>query len=79
MMRMLDLYSGCGAMSTDLCLGANMADVNLVMRWVVDLNKYACESLKLNHPETEVCDIRQTLCNYFIFQLMTLQNMFMPF
>ncbi|KAL4558478.1 hypothetical protein LXL04_036679 [Taraxacum kok-saghyz] len=29
-MRMLDLYSGCGAMSTGLCLGANMANVNLV-------------------------------------------------
>ncbi|XP_024994042.1 DNA (cytosine-5)-methyltransferase CMT3-like [Cynara cardunculus var. scolymus] len=53
-MRMLDLYSGCGAMSTGLCLGANMADVNLVTRWAVDLNRYACESLKLNHPETEV-------------------------
>ncbi|KAI3499154.1 hypothetical protein L1887_34947 [Cichorium endivia] len=53
-MRMLDLYSGCGAMSTGLCLGANMANVNLVTRWAVDLNKYACESLKLNHPETEV-------------------------
>ncbi|XP_076930396.1 DNA (cytosine-5)-methyltransferase CMT3-like [Bidens hawaiensis] len=53
-MRMLDLYSGCGAMSTGLCLGANVADVNLVTRWAVDLNKYACESLKLNHPETEV-------------------------
>ncbi|KAK1407619.1 hypothetical protein QVD17_39239 [Tagetes erecta] len=37
-MRMLDLYSGCGAMSTGLCLGANMADVKLVT---------------LNHPETE--------------------------
>ncbi|KAK9052038.1 hypothetical protein SSX86_028666 [Deinandra increscens subsp. villosa] len=53
-MRMLDLYSGCGGMSTGLCLGANMADVNLVTRWAVDFNKYACESLKLNHPETEV-------------------------
>ncbi|CAI9259942.1 unnamed protein product [Lactuca saligna] len=53
-MRMLDLYSGCGAMSTGLCLGANMADVNLVTRWAVDLNQYACQSLKLNHPETEV-------------------------
>ncbi|KAI3725902.1 hypothetical protein L1987_65698 [Smallanthus sonchifolius] len=55
--RMLDLYSGCGAMSTGLCLGANMADVNLVtvgLRWAVDLNEYACESLKLNHLETEV-------------------------
>ncbi|KAL4584452.1 hypothetical protein LXL04_009054 [Taraxacum kok-saghyz] len=29
-MRMLDLYSGCGAMSTGLCLGANMANLNLV-------------------------------------------------
>ncbi|KAI3741662.1 hypothetical protein L1987_59336 [Smallanthus sonchifolius] len=29
-MRMLDIYSRCGAMSTGLCLGANMADVNLV-------------------------------------------------
>ncbi|XP_024988363.1 DNA (cytosine-5)-methyltransferase CMT3-like [Cynara cardunculus var. scolymus] len=53
-MRMLDLYSGCGAMSTGLCLGANMGDVNLVTRWAIDLNRYACESLKLNHPETEV-------------------------
>ncbi|KAL8248377.1 hypothetical protein R6Q59_005245 [Mikania micrantha] len=53
-MRMLDLYSGCGAMSTGLCLGANIANVNLVTRWAVDLNTYACESLKLNHPETEV-------------------------
>ncbi|KAI3824762.1 hypothetical protein L1987_06233 [Smallanthus sonchifolius] len=52
-MRMLDLYSGCGAMSTGLCLGANMANVNLVTRWAVDLNTYACQSLKLNHPETE--------------------------
>ena len=27
---LLDLYSGCGAMSTGLCLGANMAGVKLV-------------------------------------------------
>lgn len=51
---LLDLYSGCGAMSTGLCLGADMAGLNLVTRWAVDLNKHACESLKLNHPETEV-------------------------
>ncbi|KAI3796737.1 hypothetical protein L1987_39419 [Smallanthus sonchifolius] len=31
-MRMLDIYSGCGAVSTGLCLGANMADVNLVTK-----------------------------------------------
>lgn len=51
---LLDLYSGCGAMSTGLCLGANLNGLNLVTRWAVDLNPYACESLKLNHPETQV-------------------------
>ncbi|PSR86881.1 DNA (cytosine-5)-methyltransferase [Actinidia chinensis var. chinensis] len=53
-MSLLDLYSGCGAMSTGLCLGANLLDVNLVTKWAVDMNSYACESLKYNHPETEV-------------------------
>ncbi|RWR87147.1 DNA cytosine-5-methyltransferase 1-like protein [Cinnamomum micranthum f. kanehirae] len=53
-MKLLDLYSGCGAMSTGLCHGANIAGVNLVTRWAVDLNEYACQSLKENHPETEV-------------------------
>ncbi|KAM7501160.1 hypothetical protein LguiB_000064 [Lonicera macranthoides] len=52
---MLDLYSGCGAMSTGLCLGANMSGgLNLVTKWAVDMNKYACDSLELNHPETKV-------------------------
>ncbi|KAG7023880.1 DNA (cytosine-5)-methyltransferase CMT3, partial [Cucurbita argyrosperma subsp. argyrosperma] len=51
---LLDLYSGCGAMSTGLCLGGNLSGVNLVTKWAVDLNQYACESLKFNHPETEV-------------------------
>ncbi|XP_043693365.1 DNA (cytosine-5)-methyltransferase 1-like [Telopea speciosissima] len=53
-MTLLDLYSGCGAMSTGLCLGANLSGVNLVTKWAVDFNEFACESLKLNHPETEV-------------------------
>lgn len=51
---LLDLYAGCGAMSTGLCLGANSCGVKLVTKWAVDINKFACESLKLNHPETEV-------------------------
>ncbi|KAL3626531.1 hypothetical protein CASFOL_030080 [Castilleja foliolosa] len=51
---LLDLYSGCGAMSTGLCLGANSCGVKLVTKWAVDNNKNACESLKLNHPETQV-------------------------
>ncbi|XP_042459718.1 DNA (cytosine-5)-methyltransferase 1-like isoform X2 [Zingiber officinale] len=45
---------GCGAMSTGLCLGANLSGINLQTCWAVDLNEYACQSLKLNHPETEV-------------------------
>lgn len=85
---LLDLYSGCGAMSTGLCFGASIADIKLVTvfrlicimfhwfigtllvkifftdfiilfltlkRWAVDINEYACQSLKLNHPETQVC------------------------
>ncbi|KAL5550863.1 hypothetical protein UlMin_001039 [Ulmus minor] len=53
-LALLDLYSGCGGMSTGLCLGAKVAGVNLVTRWALDANKDACESLKLNHPETYV-------------------------
>ncbi|KAH8512416.1 hypothetical protein H0E87_005887 [Populus deltoides] len=45
---LLDLYSGCGAMSTGLCLG-----LNLVTKWAVDLNMNACQRLRLNHPETQ--------------------------
>ncbi|GAV63981.1 DNA_methylase domain-containing protein/Chromo domain-containing protein/BAH domain-containing protein [Cephalotus follicularis] len=51
---LLDLYSGCGAMSTGLCMGATLSGVKVVTRWAVDINSYACQSLKLNHPETEV-------------------------
>ncbi|ESW29967.1 hypothetical protein PHAVU_002G113900 [Phaseolus vulgaris] len=51
---LLDLYSGCGAMSTGLCLGASLAGVKLVTRWAVDINAHACKSLKQNHPETQV-------------------------
>jgi len=29
-MTLLDLYCGCGAMSTGLCLGGNLSGVNLV-------------------------------------------------
>lgn len=28
--KLLDLYAGCGGMSTGLCLGANLSNVNLV-------------------------------------------------
>ncbi|KAK3033752.1 hypothetical protein RJ639_034194 [Escallonia herrerae] len=51
---LLDLYSGCGAMSTGLCLGANLSGVKLTTKWAVDMNEHACASLKLNHPETQV-------------------------
>ncbi|XP_011025397.1 PREDICTED: DNA (cytosine-5)-methyltransferase CMT3-like [Populus euphratica] len=48
---LLDLYSGCGAMSTGLCLGLTLVTVKI---WAVDLNMNACQSLRLNHPETQV-------------------------
>ncbi|CAN1163709.1 DNA (cytosine-5)-methyltransferase CMT2 [Linum perenne] len=51
---LLDLFSGCGGMSTGLCIGAALSGVHLVVRWALDSNKSACESLKLNHPETQV-------------------------
>ncbi|RAL54713.1 hypothetical protein DM860_001841 [Cuscuta australis] len=51
---LLDLYSGCGAMSTGLCLGAVNYGVKLVTKWAVDFNREACDSLRLNHPETQV-------------------------
>nr|XP_011465070.1 PREDICTED: DNA (cytosine-5)-methyltransferase CMT2 isoform X1 [Fragaria vesca subsp. vesca] len=51
---LLDLYSGCGGMSTGLCLGTKLSSVNLATKWALDSDKSACESLKLNHPETHV-------------------------
>ncbi|KAL9177383.1 hypothetical protein ABFS82_01G055000 [Erythranthe guttata] len=53
-LTLLDLYAGCGGMSTGLCFGAKLSNLNLVTKWAVDLNSSACESLKLNHPETKV-------------------------
>ncbi|KAJ7953371.1 Cytosine-specific methyltransferase [Quillaja saponaria] len=53
-LALLDLYSGCGGMSTGLCLGARVSSVDIVTRWALDSNKSACESLKLNHPDTHV-------------------------
>ncbi|KAK4261514.1 hypothetical protein QN277_004501 [Acacia crassicarpa] len=53
-LALLDLFSGCGGMSTGLCLGAKVSSVNLVTKWAVDSDGSACESLKLNHPETNV-------------------------
>ncbi|XP_013583495.1 PREDICTED: putative DNA (cytosine-5)-methyltransferase CMT1 [Brassica oleracea var. oleracea] len=51
---LLDLYSGCGAMSTGLCMGASLSGIKLIKKWAVDINSFACDSLRLNHPETEV-------------------------
>ncbi|KAH7514814.1 hypothetical protein FEM48_Zijuj11G0130500 [Ziziphus jujuba var. spinosa] len=53
-LALLDLYCGCGGMSTGLCLGAKLSSVNLVTRWALDSDESACESLKLNHPRTHV-------------------------
>ncbi|KAL8551225.1 hypothetical protein ACS0TY_000347 [Phlomoides rotata] len=53
-LALLDMFAGCGGMSTGLCLGAKACGVDLVTRWAVDIEEAACESLKLNHPETQV-------------------------
>nr|GLL44511.1 DNA (cytosine-5)-methyltransferase CMT2 isoform X1 [Ipomoea trifida] len=53
-LSLLDLYAGCGGMSTGLCLGAKLSGLNLVTKWAVDYEKSACNSLKCNHPETQV-------------------------
>ncbi|KAI3871705.1 hypothetical protein MKW92_050053 [Papaver armeniacum] len=53
-MTLLDLYAGCGGMSTGLCMGAAKSGVDVVTRWAVDNNEDACRSLRYNHPETEV-------------------------
>ncbi|KAL7610992.1 hypothetical protein Lser_V15G11030 [Lactuca serriola] len=53
-LSLLDMYSGCGGMSTGLCFGAKASGVDLSTKWAVDANKDACESLRLNHPETQI-------------------------
>ncbi|KAG2623797.1 hypothetical protein PVAP13_3KG081100 [Panicum virgatum] len=53
-LSLLDLYCGCGGMSTGLCFGARGGGVNLIARWAVDGDEAACESFRLNHPETRV-------------------------
>ncbi|KAK9732478.1 hypothetical protein RND81_04G002600 [Saponaria officinalis] len=53
-LALLDMYSGCGGMSTGLCLGAKLAGIDLVTRWALDINKSACESLRLNHPKAQI-------------------------
>lgn len=73
---LLDMYSGCGAMSTGLCLGANVSGLNLVTRWAVDMNEHACNSLKLNHPETEV---RNESAEDFLMLLKEWQKLCMQF
>ncbi|CAE5963589.1 unnamed protein product [Arabidopsis arenosa] len=63
---LLDLYSGCGAMSTGLCMGAQLSGLNLVTKWAVDMNAHACKSLGHNHPETHV---RNMSAEDFLFLL----------
>ncbi|KAL5202637.1 hypothetical protein ABZP36_013589 [Zizania latifolia] len=53
-LSLLDLYCGCGGMSTGLCLGAHGGGVNLLTRWAIDDDEIACESFRQNHPETRV-------------------------
>ncbi|XP_073114206.1 DNA (cytosine-5)-methyltransferase CMT2 isoform X2 [Elaeis guineensis] len=65
-LALLDLYSGCGGMSTGLCMGAHVAGVNLVTRWAVDVSEASCEGLKLNHPETQEWE---KLCKRYVVNI----------
>ncbi|KAK1314626.1 DNA (cytosine-5)-methyltransferase 1 [Acorus calamus] len=71
-LTLLDIFSGCGAMSTGLCLGANESGLKLVTRWAVDLNEHACESLRFNHPETQV---RNEKAGHFLLLLKEWQKL----
>ncbi|KQK22267.1 hypothetical protein BRADI_1g66167v3 [Brachypodium distachyon] len=71
-LSLLDLYCGCGGMSTGLCLGAHGAGVNLVKKWAVDDDLVACESYRLNHPETRV---RNETTNDFLLLLKEWQKL----
>ncbi|KAI3692220.1 hypothetical protein L6452_32031 [Arctium lappa] len=77
-LTLLDLYAGCGGMSTGLCLGAKVSGVKLVTRWAIDYHKSACDSFKQNHPETQVRHITaedflellkewEKLCKIYVF------------
>ncbi|KAJ4952365.1 hypothetical protein NE237_029197 [Protea cynaroides] len=52
-LTLLDLYSGCGGMSSGLYLGAKLSGVNLVAKWAVDSNESALASLRLNNPDSQ--------------------------
>ncbi|KMT11400.1 hypothetical protein BVRB_5g107290 isoform A [Beta vulgaris subsp. vulgaris] len=53
-LTMLDIYAGCGGMSTGLCMGAKHSGINLVTRWAIDADSSACESLRLNHSNIRI-------------------------
>eukprot|EP00271_Cylindrocystis_brebissonii_P008671 TRINITY_DN23144_c0_g1_i1.p1 TRINITY_DN23144_c0_g1~~TRINITY_DN23144_c0_g1_i1.p1 ORF type:complete len:1126 (+),score=241.94 TRINITY_DN23144_c0_g1_i1:255-3632(+) len=53
-LSMLDLYAGCGAMSTGLAMGGPLAGLTIHTRWAVDMDQPALKSLEHNHPETLV-------------------------
>ncbi|KAL6533426.1 hypothetical protein OROMI_027538 [Orobanche minor] len=53
-LALLDMYSGCGGMSTGLCIGTKASGIDLVTRWAVDLDEAACQSLKVNHMEAQI-------------------------
>ncbi|GAQ82337.1 Chromatin-associated protein [Klebsormidium nitens] len=53
-LTVLDMYAGCGGMSTGLGHGLGKAGVTLHHKWAVDMMECASETYKLNHPETHV-------------------------
>ncbi|CAI6006691.1 unnamed protein product [Closterium sp. NIES-64] len=62
-LRMLDMYSGCGAMSTGIEMGGTPRGVTIDTCWSVDFNAAACESMKYNHP---LCQVRNETADEFL-------------
>ncbi|CAI5490814.1 unnamed protein product [Closterium sp. Naga37s-1] len=71
-LKMLDMYSGCGAMSTGIEMGGTPRGVTIDTCWSVDFNAAACESMKYNHP---LCQVRNETADEFLVILKELPSL----
>ncbi|GJP32550.1 hypothetical protein CLOM_g17176 [Closterium sp. NIES-68] len=62
-LTLLDMYSGCGAMSTGIEMGGTPRGVTIDTCWSVDFNAPACESMEYNHPH---CQVRNETADEFL-------------
>ncbi|CAI5474804.1 unnamed protein product [Closterium sp. Yama58-4] len=71
-LTMLDMYSGCGAMSTGIEMGGTPRGVTIDTCWSVDFNAAACESMRYNHP---LCQVRNETADEFLAILQELPSL----